>query len=64
MTKRLIDVDEDALLAARAALGTATMKDTVNEALRLVAGDAQSDFARGLEALAQVEFADRAEAWR
>ena len=64
MTKRLIDVDEDALQAARAALGTATMKDTVNEALRMVAGDAQADFTRALDALAQVEFEDRSDAWR
>jgi len=34
MTKRLIDVDDDALDAARAQLGTRTIKDTVNEALR------------------------------
>jgi len=64
MTKRLIDVDDDELRAARAALGTATMKDTVNEALRLVARDARADFARALAALAHVEFADRSEAWR
>ena len=34
MTKRLIDVDDDVLEAARRVLGTDTMKDTVNAALR------------------------------
>jgi Arc/MetJ family transcription regulator len=34
MTKRLIDVDDAALEAARRVLGTDTMKDTVNAALR------------------------------
>jgi Arc/MetJ family transcription regulator len=34
MTKRLIDVDDEALEAARRVLGTDTMKDTVNAALR------------------------------
>ncbi len=34
MTKRLIDVDDEVLEAARRVLGTDTMKDTVNAALR------------------------------
>ncbi|TVR35222.1 MAG: DUF2191 domain-containing protein [Nitriliruptor sp.] len=33
MTKRLIDVDDDVLEAARRVLGTDTIKDTVNSAL-------------------------------
>lgn len=37
MAKRLVDIDEKALAAARAELGTRTLKDTVNEALRRVA---------------------------
>lgn len=37
MTKVPIDVDDDALAAAQRELGTTTKKDTVNEALRLVA---------------------------
>lgn len=37
MGKHLIDLDEDRLGAARAELGTTTIKDTVNEALRLIA---------------------------
>lgn len=34
MTKRLIDVDDQVLEAARRVLGTTTIKDTVNSALR------------------------------
>lgn len=34
MTKRLVDIDDAALEAARSALDTATIKDTVNAALR------------------------------
>ncbi len=37
MTKRLIDVDDAALGAAREALATRTIKDTVNAALRQAA---------------------------
>ena len=39
MTKRLVDIDEEALDAARSHLGTTTIKATVNEALRLVGAD-------------------------
>ena len=34
VAKHLVDLDEAVLAAARAELGTASMKDTVNEALR------------------------------
>ena len=37
VTKHLVDIDDDTLGAARAELGTATLKETVNEALRLAA---------------------------
>jgi len=38
MSRTLVDVDDDALAEAGKALGTATKKDTINEALRQVAG--------------------------
>ncbi|MDJ0344987.1 type II toxin-antitoxin system VapB family antitoxin [Streptomyces sp. H10-C2] len=38
MTKRLVDVDDATLAKAMEALGTATLEDTVNEALRFVVG--------------------------
>ncbi|MGL5810774.1 MAG: hypothetical protein ACRCYQ_12595 [Nocardioides sp.] len=34
MTKRLVDIDDEVLEAARTALGTTTLKDTVNTSLR------------------------------
>lgn len=34
MTKRLVDIDDEVLEAARHTLGTTTLKDTVNAALR------------------------------
>ena len=37
MTKRLVDIDDEVLERARLALGTKTLKDTVNESLRVTA---------------------------
>jgi Arc/MetJ family transcription regulator len=41
MTKRLVDIDDEALEEARRALGTTTLKDTVNESLRNIADAAR-----------------------
>ena len=59
MTKRLIDVDDDALGAARAELGTTTIKDTVNEALRRSSADRQVRVADSLALLAILRLASR-----
>jgi Arc/MetJ family transcription regulator len=64
MTKRLIDVDDDALEAARAQLGTRTIKDTVNEALRRAARQRSAELANALTVLAEADLDDRAAAWR
>ena len=64
MAKHLIDLDEDALGAARAELGTATIKDTVNEALRLATGERERQVAAALDLLASANLNDRADAWR
>lgn len=64
MTKRLIDVDDDALAAARVHLGTATIKDTVNAALREIAADRESELDRALRVLAELRLDDRSVAWR
>jgi Arc/MetJ family transcription regulator len=64
MSKRLVDIDDNALDAARERLGTGTIKDTVNEALRRAAGSRQEAVDQALDALAQVPLADRSEAWR
>lgn len=64
MAKHLIDLDEPALDAARAQLGTTTIKDTVNEALRL-AGHGQAErVARALDVISNVGLDDREQAWR
>lgn len=64
--KHLVDLDESALDAARRHLGTRTLKDTVNAALRLAAGQDPDgrDVDAALDALGAMEFVDRTEAWR
>ena len=64
MTKRLIDVDDDALGAARAQLGTRTIKDTVNEALRSAGRQRSAQLASALTVLADADLDDRSAAWR
>jgi Arc/MetJ family transcription regulator len=64
MAKHLIDLDEAALGAARAELGTTTIKDTVNEALRLASAERQDTVRRALDVLAGARLDDRADAWR
>lgn len=64
MVKHLIDVDEDRLRAARAELGTVTIKDTVNEALRLATSERTQRVAASLDRLAVADLEDRAGAWR
>jgi Arc/MetJ family transcription regulator len=54
MTKTLIDVDEDLLAEATTALGTATKKDTINEALRKVVGESRARRAQALRNLQQI----------
>ena len=64
MTKRLVDLDDDALAAARAHLGTRTIKDTVNEALRQAAATRQGELRQAFDVLSGWELDDRAESWR
>jgi Arc/MetJ family transcription regulator len=64
MAKRLVDIDEKALAAARAELGTKTLKETVNEALRRVAPARERRVSRALDTLAKAKLRDRAAAWR
>jgi len=64
VTKRLIDVDDHALDAARARLGTRTIKDTVNEALRLAAEEREAQLGHALDVLAGAGLQDRDAAWR
>jgi Arc/MetJ family transcription regulator len=62
--KHLVDLDEKALGAARAELGTSTIKDTVNEALRRATMHREQRVAASLDVLAAAQLGDRADAWR
>lgn len=64
MTKRLVDIDDAALRAARARLGTATIKETVNRALRQAGGEHQALVRKRLDVLAEADLAAREDAWR
>ena len=64
MTKRLVDLDDGALAAARAHLGTKTIKDTVNVALRQAAATRRSELSEALDALAAQPLGDRSAGWR
>lgn len=64
MAKHLIDLDEDTLQAARTELGTVTIKETVNEALRLATSQRARRTAAALDVLAEADLVDREEAWR
>jgi Arc/MetJ family transcription regulator len=64
MGKHLVDIDEAALSAARVELGTETLKDTVNEALRRAAAPLDAHVARAFDRLAAADLGDREDAWR
>lgn len=65
--KHLVDVDETLLEQARTTLGTSTIKDTVNEALRLAAGRKRAELDAAMDELAELirvlPVQDRASAW-
>jgi hypothetical protein len=64
MSKHLIDIDEDALRTARAKLGSKTIKETVNRALRQAGDNHLQTVQRRLDTLADTDLADREQAWR
>lgn len=64
MTKRLVEIDDDLLDDARAQLGTATIKDTVNQALRQAGAARQVDVAKALDVLGGAPWSRREDAWR
>lgn len=64
MTKHLVDIDDEALGAARAELGTETIKETVNEALRRVSSGRRKDVSRAIDVLVRAKLEDRDRAWR
>lgn len=64
MAKHLVDLDEETLGAARAELGTRTIKDTVNEALRRASSQRERRVAGSLDVLEEADLCDRVDAWR
>ena len=64
VAKHLVDLDEEMLDSARAELGTTTIKDTVNEALRRATSRREHSVAAALDVLARAHLDDRADAWR
>ena len=64
MSKHLVDLDEEALSVAWARLGTSTIKDTVNAALRRAGEDRAVEVAAALDVLGRANLIDRVEAWR
>ncbi len=64
VTKRLVAIDDNTLRAAQAELGTTTLKDTVDMALRRVAEGRSQEVERRLTSLANHDLRDRADAWR
>jgi Arc/MetJ family transcription regulator len=64
MSKHLVDIDEKALSAARSELGTRTIKETVNRALRQAVKNRDEKVTKAFEVLASSDLASREDAWR
>ena len=64
MAKHLVDIDDDALSAARAQLGTETIKETVNQALRRAGQTRSKTVTVALDRLARAALGQRDDAWR
>ena len=64
VAKHLVDIDEQALGDAKRELGTRTIKDTVNLALRRAGAQQRDEVERQLDALARADLAPREQAWR
>jgi Arc/MetJ family transcription regulator len=64
MGKHLVDIDEGALRTARAELGTETIKETVNQALRRAGAEHRQAIKKRLDMLARADLISREQAWR
>jgi Arc/MetJ family transcription regulator len=64
--KHIVDIDEDALEAARRALGTSSIKETVNSALQEVSRSTPNtaEIAAAFDVLGAVPDDIREQAWR
>jgi len=64
MTKRLVEIPDELLFAAQAALGTATMKDTINHALIRSVGEAEHELDKALQFASTFDTSSHESAWR
>jgi Arc/MetJ family transcription regulator len=64
MPKHLVDIDDTALASAQAELGTTSMKETVNEALKRAGAGRNSKVREALDRLGRRRLPAREEAWR
>jgi hypothetical protein len=64
MAEHLVDLDEAALEAAHAELGTVKIEDTVNRALACVAEEGNRSVTAFLDLLAAADLEVRDDAWR
>ena len=64
VSKHLVDIDENALTAAQAELGTTSMKETVNEALKRAGAGRDAKVSEALDRLGRRKLPPREEAWR
>ena len=64
MTKRLVEIPDELLVAAQAALGTATMKDTINQALINSVTEAEQELDKAFLFVASFDTSTRENAWR
>ena len=64
MTKRLVEIPDELLVAAQAALGTATMKDTINRALMNSVSEAEHELDKALQFGSTFDTSGNESAWR
>ena len=67
MTKRLVDIDDELLAITRQVLGTVTLKDTVNVAMKAAVQARRARVRTALDVLAELagegRLSDRDAAW-
>jgi Arc/MetJ family transcription regulator len=63
MTKRLVEIPDELLVAAQAALGTATMKDTINRALIRSVCEAEHELDKALQFASTFDTSGHESAW-
>ena len=64
MTKRLVEIPDELLVAAQAALGTATMKDTINRALMNSVSEAEQELDTAFRFASSFDTSGHESVWR